>query len=78
MLLLDRCWRDFIDSLSVSQRFYLLGLDIRDSELYVAFSIDALGFVLLRHYALSLRSCDSCVAAPLAWVRRSLVKHVSL
>jgi hypothetical protein len=76
MLLADRYLRDFIDFLSALDTLNLISYKIRDSNLYVSFSIESKSLVLLRYYVLSLRSRFSRETALLSRVRRSVVKHV--
>jgi hypothetical protein len=70
--------RDLVDRLSASNASDSLILEIEDSKLYISFSIGPLGFALLCHFVLSSRSRFGGASAALAWVRRSLGKHVTL
>jgi hypothetical protein len=65
-----------VDCLSVSQAFYLVTLDIRDSKLYISFIVESRGFVVLRHYALLLRWRFSGETRALNRVERLIVNHV--
>jgi hypothetical protein len=53
-------------------------LNIRDSKLYISFSIGSESSALLRHYALSLRRRFCNVRGALGGVGRSVVNHVRL
>jgi hypothetical protein len=65
-----------VNQSSLLQRNYLVILNIRDSKLYVSFSIGSKSLALLRHYVLSLRSrfCNVCRA--LSRVERLVVNYV--
>ena len=68
--------RDLIDFLSKLYALNLLFLEIRDSKLYVSFSIESLGLELLRYYVLLLRKRFSRESTPLTRVRYLLVNYV--
>ena len=54
-LVLERRLRDLVDYFSASYALNLLRCNIRDSNIYIAFSIGLAHVLLLRHYALLLR-----------------------
>jgi hypothetical protein len=53
-----------VDWFSLSYSIYLVILNIRDSKLYISFSIGSKSLVLLRYYVLLLRRrfCNVCKA----------------
>jgi hypothetical protein len=51
-------------------------LNIRDSKLYISFSIGSKSLALLRHYVLSLRRRFCNVCGALGRVERLVVNHV--
>jgi hypothetical protein len=71
-------FRDLVDRCSVSHASDLFVFNIRDSKLYISFSVAALGLALLRHCVLLSQRRDGCDTTALAWVRRSLLKHVTV
>jgi hypothetical protein len=59
VLVLDCCLGDAIDFSSASFALDLLRSYIRDSNIYISFSIGLAHFLLLRYYMLLLRRCVS-------------------
>jgi hypothetical protein len=53
-------------------------LNIRDSKLYISFSIGSKSLALLRHYVLSLRRRFCNVCGALSRVERLVVNYVKL
>ena len=64
MLVLKRRLRDLVDYYSASYTLNLLRCNIRDSNMYISFSIGLLHVALLRHDALLLRRHFSGVKWP--------------
>jgi hypothetical protein len=59
ILVLDYCLEDAVDFSSVFFTLDLLRSYIRDSNIYISFSIGLAHFLLLRYYMLLLRRCVS-------------------